>query len=282
MDEHFTPLTYAAGIGDAATVADLLVGGADVDEPMTDGLSLTPLLIASRMGHDNVVRLLLEHGTSINLALGPSLFVAGPTPLFMASGEGHAAVARLLLERGAAVDQGGHEGVTPLIVACLRGHLEVVQLLSSHGASLTFPDGVPAERMADFLGHADMAAWLTTSRHWSTPLHHLTVISTARTRGPLRDGADLLASHEGGPTPLSLAQGMLAAGTAVNGSVVHLVLCAARPWSPATHELFPAEARERACRIMRVLTLVAWKYLRPGMAGVDFLGLILPFDVLRG
>ena len=82
MDEHFTPLTYAAGIGDAATVADLLVGGADVDEPMTDGLSLTTLLIASRMGHDNVVRLLLEHGASINLALGPSLFVAGPTPLF--------------------------------------------------------------------------------------------------------------------------------------------------------------------------------------------------------
>ena len=55
----------------------------------------------------------------------------------------------------------------------------------------------------------------------------------------------------------------------------------ARPWSPATDELFPAAARERARRILRVVYLVAFKYLRPGLAGVDFVGLILPFDVLR-
>ena len=164
------------------------------------------------------------------------------------------------------------------------GCFEVVQLLSSHGASRTNADLVhmTAERLALYSGHEDIIAWLTATRHWSTPLHHLTVITPSRTRTLLRDGADLLASHEGGPTPLALAQGMLAAGTAVNGSAAHIVLCAARPWSPETHELFPAEARERARRIMRVATLVAWKYLSPGMTGVDFLGLILPFEVLRG
>ena len=238
---------------------------------------MTPLQVASHYGHLHVVRLLLERGAAVNLAS-----VGGSTPLLMASLSGYGTVVRLLLECGAAVEQAPANGHTPLWAACLRGCLEVVRLLSSHGANRTFTNGTTAESMANHLGHSDTTAWLIATRHWSTPLHHLTIITPARTRALLRDGANLFASHEGGPTPLALAQGMLAAGTAVNGSTAHLVLCAARPWSPATHELFPAEARERSRRIMRVLTLVAWKYLRPGMTGVDFLGLILPFEVLRG
>ena len=162
-----------------------------------------------------------------------------------------------------------------------------MQQLCSYGATRTFLFNVggfdltlAAEDAA--ADHDDITAWLTASRHWSTPLHHLSVISPDRTRSLLRDGADLFAaSHTGGSTPLALAQGMLAAGKATGGSASHLVLCAARPWSPKTHVLFPAAARERACLIMRVLYLVAWKYLRPGLAGMDFIGLILQFDVLR-
>jgi hypothetical protein len=100
-------------------------------------------------------------------------------------------------------------------------------------------------------GHEALAAWLVSSREWSTPLHHLTIISAARARALLRGGADLHAKHQpDGPTPLTLAQAMCAAGDAPAGSAAQLVLRAARAWSPDTHDLFPAAARERAVTLM--------------------------------
>ena len=38
------------------------------------------------------------------------------------------------------------------------------------------------------------------------------------------------------PTPHSLATQLAARGQAADGSTADLVLCAARPWSPLTHE----------------------------------------------
>ena len=45
---------------------------------------------------------------------------------------------------------------------------------------------------------------------------------------------------------------MDAAGEAADGSVARLVLEAARPWSEATHALFPLAARRRAAELLRV------------------------------
>ena len=51
------PLIVAARHGSAAEVAALLAGGADVNEPMSDGE--TPLFIACQEGHTEVVTKLL-------------------------------------------------------------------------------------------------------------------------------------------------------------------------------------------------------------------------------
>ena len=71
----------------------------------------------------------------------------------------------------------------------------------------------------------------------------------------LRGAADISAAAAvGGPTPLSLAR---AAGGGAVGSVTHLVLEAARPWSRHTHQLFSAAARARAVELMLIGELLS-------------------------
>ena len=115
-------------------------------------------------------------------------------------------------------------------------------LLSSYGASRAAvpPFGTP-EEVATEDGHADLAAWLVASRGW-TPLAHLETLTAARATSLLRGGASL---HEGEPTPLRRAAGGA-------GEAAALIRRAAAPWSPASHSLFPAAAREYAVTVMRI------------------------------
>ena len=74
---------------------------------------------------------------------------------------------------------------------------------------------------------------------------------TRRPVGLLRDGADLHAKADvDGPTPLSLANAMQARGAAADGSAAALVLRAALPWSPQTHDLFPTASRAYAVEML--------------------------------
>ena len=63
-----TPLIDAARHGRVADVAALLAGGADVDEPKTDGSGVTALYIACQEGHAEVVTILLDAGANVNQA----------------------------------------------------------------------------------------------------------------------------------------------------------------------------------------------------------------------
>ena len=51
----------------------------------------------------------------------------GATPLIFASKAGHEATARLLLDSNAAVDKAMEGGATPLIFACRNGHEATVR-----------------------------------------------------------------------------------------------------------------------------------------------------------
>jgi uncharacterized membrane protein YhfC len=111
----------------------------------------------------------------------------------------------------------------------------MVQLLSSYGAARTFTNRdrtkCTAEELAMRTGHTALTAWLVTStRKWTTPLHHLTIISAARAHALLRKGASILAATApGDPTPLSLARELQAKGEAAEGSAAALVLSWWRP-----------------------------------------------------
>ena len=105
--------------------------------------------------------------------------------------------------------------------------------------------------------------WLTASRGW-TPLHHLDTITPDRARALLRGGADPRAAAPAGTdpvrTPFDLArtftEGMaerliLDADDPKLGPVA-LVLRAAEPWAPTTHELWPDATRARAVALVRL------------------------------
>ncbi len=63
----WTALHHAASKGDVSEVERLLAAGANVDARTTGGFARnsTPLLIATRSLHFDVMRLLLDHGADI-------------------------------------------------------------------------------------------------------------------------------------------------------------------------------------------------------------------------
>jgi len=229
-------LTEAAMRGDSARVRRLVEegGGADIDEVDEDGD--TPLLLAILYDHLEIATVLLEQGAEVNL---PAMYA---------------------------------RHVTPMFVAIKHGQLAIVQLLSSYGAARAFDvevddetsESLMAEELARRYEHTKLGAWLVTSRKWTTPLHHLTIIPAARARALLRNGASIVATARktsiqsflipapGHPTPLSLARELQAKGEAAEGSAAALVLKAAAPWSRATHELFPDAARAYAVQVLLV------------------------------
>ena len=73
------------------TIKVLLDNGADVNHPDFDGM--TPLCLASMLGHKDVVDLLLEKSADVG-----HWDRHGRTPLMLASANGHHATVKLLLE----------------------------------------------------------------------------------------------------------------------------------------------------------------------------------------
>jgi uncharacterized protein len=125
-----TPLKQAAAAGDAARVRALLAAGTPADEPAHPGA--TPLIIASRRGHLEVMRLLLSAGAGVNNRDD----VANEwTPLVHAIHKGQNPAARLLLEAGAQPDLPMGGGATALMFAAAYGNSEMVRELLAHGAN---------------------------------------------------------------------------------------------------------------------------------------------------
>jgi ankyrin repeat protein len=92
----------------------------------------TPLWTASRNGDFvEVVRLLMDAGALINQANNE-----GVTPLSVASEIGHVEVVRLLIDAGALINQADEDGATSLFMASLNGHVDVVRLLIDAGATV--------------------------------------------------------------------------------------------------------------------------------------------------
>ena len=93
--EHRRQLWLATLNGNEAAARDLIVRGADVNcrEP---GSGSTPLVVAAEMGHDAIVRALLDAGADTDLAAND-----GATPLHIAADSGHDAIVRALLDAGA-------------------------------------------------------------------------------------------------------------------------------------------------------------------------------------
>ena len=151
--------------GEAKT-RELLAHGYDVN--CKDDDDMTPLLLAARLGHEDIVSLLLEQGahprarcckgqttlhwltmnprrhiteTLIDLLLRnpPPFEVAdsnGLTPLMAACTSGHLLLATRLIRHGADVRAKDSSGQTALYHAAYNGRAQMISLLLDHGAEL--------------------------------------------------------------------------------------------------------------------------------------------------
>lgn len=128
--EGFTPLGLAAFFGHVDAVKVLLDHGATVDLKDRSRFGNTALDAAVAANRADVVRILLDTGANPNVRDSEDY-----TPLHKAAQHGNAEVVRLLLEHGAdaaAVRKGGE---TPLAEAEAKGHADVARLLRSRGAA---------------------------------------------------------------------------------------------------------------------------------------------------
>nr|XP_060643176.1 ankyrin repeat domain-containing protein 39 [Anolis sagrei ordinatus]XP_060643177.1 ankyrin repeat domain-containing protein 39 [Anolis sagrei ordinatus]XP_060643178.1 ankyrin repeat domain-containing protein 39 [Anolis sagrei ordinatus] len=119
----------AALNGDLEKVKRHVLNHGNPSEP--DAFGYTALHYASRHGHYDVCRFLLERG-----ALCDAQTHGGATALHRAAYCGHTDVAKLLLSHGANPGATDDEGKTCLHKAAENGHREVCHLLLEHSAGL--------------------------------------------------------------------------------------------------------------------------------------------------
>lgn len=162
--------------GDFTTALHLIEKGADVDERNEEGKP--PLLIASELGHVEVMRLLLDHDADVDRT-GRK----GDTPLYRAIKNDHTDAAALLIRRGANVNHRAKHRVTALLTAASRGREAVVEHLLVAGAEIEHGDS-----------HGRTALYLAAEKGYVNVVKQL-----------IRWGADVNHGARNGVTPLMLA-----------------------------------------------------------------------------
>ncbi len=91
---------------------------------MVDQYERTPLFIAAHKGHVDVIRVLKELGSDVNMPK-----TNGLTPVYTAAAYGHADVIKILAGLGAEVNTLDKKGKTPVNRAVDNRHTEVAKLL---------------------------------------------------------------------------------------------------------------------------------------------------------
>lgn len=137
--EASASLVTACLEGDLRTVVAAVRAGADVNEASIAG---TPLQIAARQGHAEIVRFLLKSGA--NPDDNPGLFVER-TPLQEAIMKNHYDVVVALVEGGADVNKKNTNGRTPLDFAALAlDDPTIAEFLLQRGAQFSRPENTKA------------------------------------------------------------------------------------------------------------------------------------------
>lgn len=116
------PLHYAAALGNDEIVRMLLAKGATID--LLNQNEETPLLVAAKADQPDVAMTLLKQGARPN-----AKDVNGITPLMAFVRNGNSAMVEELLKRGASPHIQDVVGHTPLTIAASKGYKDIVQML---------------------------------------------------------------------------------------------------------------------------------------------------------
>ncbi|KAK5630107.1 hypothetical protein RRF57_005822 [Xylaria bambusicola] len=159
-----TPLIIAAKLGHEAIVK-LLLEKPSTDVNVRNWHQPTPLCAAARWGYENIVTLLLDVGKA-EADLAES---SGQTPLATAAHNGHEHIVQLLLKTGKVnVNTRGQLGRTPLFWASIYGHVRVIQILlniRNVDVNLKDDDGsTPLQAAISHGQHESVRALLSTGK----------------------------------------------------------------------------------------------------------------------
>jgi len=174
------PLLYIAAKKGSVVRTELLPEN-DADVKVTRHEGSTPSDIAAYTGHTEVVRLLLDHKSDVNVV--HTRFQR--TLLYAAAEERHTEIVKQLLdEKADANARAGNDGDTFLYNAAVGGQVEIVELLPEHNADAK-----------------------TTSRGHNTPLHAAVSGETEEIVKLLLDNkADVHKPNSNGDTPFKCAR----------------------------------------------------------------------------
>ena len=115
-------------------------------------------MTTARTGAVDAIRLLLDHGASVDAVEGWHQ----QTALMWASAQDNAAAARALVDRGASLHAVSGGGFTPLLFATREGNLETLDTLLAAGANPndTLPNGTSALGLATYNAQYEVTARL--------------------------------------------------------------------------------------------------------------------------
>lgn len=238
-----TALMEASRYGWSGCVSSLLEAGARVDLVQSGGERYTALAFAAARGYDVCVNFLLRAGANPDQRIA-----SGSTSLLLAAQNGHVKAVELLIGADADV-HASTRGQSALMLAIRANHLQTIRMLMSRGAHTSIEHSTV--HLLTMYVSTDTRKWIVRAMQWHTDLHFVDVNLPDRTRTLLRAGADVYAArYPGAPTPVDVAR-------TSNLASARLVLRAAEPWSPSTHDLFPVTARSLACELLRLGMLLA-------------------------
>ncbi len=127
-----TPLHLASIAGDSASVKELLAAGADLGlRYRFEKRDISALDCSTRLGHVEVMRLLMERGGMVTVQEGIR------TPLHHAAEHNQVGAIELLVKEAANVDAKDADGWTPLLLAAVEGHGSAVEALCASGADVS-------------------------------------------------------------------------------------------------------------------------------------------------
>ena len=121
---------YAISQNNMDLLQILIENGADINYSGGDYQLATPLMTASRLGLDNVVRILLTRNVNIN-----AVDINGNTALHTSAGNSQLSVIKLLLEKNPNLDIQNKVGNTALHLAVISGNIDIVGELVLKGAN---------------------------------------------------------------------------------------------------------------------------------------------------
>jgi hypothetical protein len=138
MTRAFQEAIKTKGEINLSVIKELLDRGANVNtvfDNEAENVSITALLLATSIGHKDLIQLLLARGANPNMG-GTYLktenrSMNGITPLIAAASQGNSEIILMLLRAGANVNAETECGVTALFAASSQKHAEVIPILEA-------------------------------------------------------------------------------------------------------------------------------------------------------